>query len=173
MMKSVLFAASLGFLYGLFSPSVNAEEAEECDISQTKCVRNNGKCNIKFRNHTGKGGGSDGGTSLQQTSSAQMIKITARKTNGDRAGNEITIQVGANKTMNVDKKAAKSFEKIRITAPEDTQVARIVMSCEDIISVLNGNGTCKVFHGQTGEGREELKFFLGYQCDGGNVAAPR
>ena len=36
MMKSVLLVASLGLLRGRFSPSANAEETDECDISQTK-----------------------------------------------------------------------------------------------------------------------------------------
>ena len=170
MMKPVLIAVTFGLISALGSPSVLAEA---CDISETKCVRNNGKCNIKFRNHTGKTGGSDGGTVLDQTSSAQMIKITARKAKNRRAGNEITIHSVANKTMNVDKKAARKFKRIRISAPEDTQVQRIVMSCEDVISVLNGNGVCTVFHGQTDRGWGEWKFFLGYQCDGGKVSAPR
>lgn len=175
MKKSIVAAALIPLLLSLSAPNVQAEEgSDECDISQTKCVLNDGKCNIKFRNHTGKAGGSDGGTKLQQTSSAQMIKITARKSKNRRAGNDITIQVGANNTMNIDKKAAKEFKRVRITAPEDTQVQRIVMSCEDVKAVLNGNGTCNVFHGETTAGwADGAKFFLGYQCDNGNVSAPR
>ncbi|MEL6859371.1 MAG: hypothetical protein AAFO74_13370, partial [Pseudomonadota bacterium] len=49
----------------------------ECDISETKCAVNGGKCNIKFRNKTGDSGGSDGSSNLDQRSSAQTIQVKA------------------------------------------------------------------------------------------------
>ena len=88
-----------------------------CDISDTKCAVNGGKCNIKFRNKTGDSGGSDGSSGLNQTSSAQTVLVKAIDENGNRLGNKLQIIAGA------------------------------TMSCEHIKAVLNGNGVCKVFHG--------------------------
>ena len=144
----------------------------QCDISQTKCALNGGKCNIKFKNNTGDSGGSDGGTSLQQNSASQAIQVKARKSNGNKAGNKLVIQLEASKTMNMDKKAKKNFQDIRLSSDNaPTMYKSSVMSCQDIVAVLNGNGTCKVFHGTLKEG-EEVQGLLGYQCDGGNVAGP-
>ena len=48
-------------------------------------------------------------------------------------------------------------------------VGKVTMPCADVKAVLNGNGTCKVFHGQRQESKGEYSFYLGYQCDSGNV----
>ena len=118
-----------------------------CDISQTKCALKDGKCNIKFRNLTGIDGGLDHGTSLDQETWAQIVKVKALKENGHTVGNVLTIGAGASKTMNLDKKANKNFAKLRITSPAMGSVKGVTMSCEDVQGVLNGNGTCKIFHG--------------------------
>ncbi|MFN3213439.1 MAG: hypothetical protein ACE37M_10060 [Henriciella sp.] len=144
-----------------------------CDISQTKCAVNGGKCNIKFRNQTGVSSGSSAGTDLKQTSSAQTVKVKAVKDNGNTAGNALTIDAGASNTMNMDKKAKKNFTKIRITSPAMARVDGVTMSCTDIQAVLNGNGTCKIFHGEPAYGAESMEYQLGYQCDGSNVAGPK
>lgn len=52
--------------FGALAPIASAQ----CDISQTKCAKNGRKCNIHFRNQTAATGGSDGGTVLDQSSSA-------------------------------------------------------------------------------------------------------
>ncbi|MEL6377445.1 MAG: hypothetical protein AAFQ04_09635, partial [Pseudomonadota bacterium] len=52
---------------GVITPSAVAA----CDISETKCALNGGKCNIKFRNQSGEGSGSGGPTELWQKSAAQ------------------------------------------------------------------------------------------------------
>lgn len=141
-----------------------------CDISQTKCALNGGKCNIKFRNQTGISSGSDSGTDIIQESSAQTVKVKALKDNGDKAGNALTIAAGASNTMNVDKKANKNFAKIRITSM--STVEGVTMGCSEVQDVLNGNGTCKVFYGYGASGNSHTDFRLGYNCDGGNVVGP-
>ena len=75
-----LSALSLGML----APTAFAA----CDISQTKCALNGGKCNIKFRNLTGASSGMAGGTDLSQESWAQTIKVKALKENGHTAGKD-------------------------------------------------------------------------------------
>lgn len=157
----------------LFSIAAVPAARATCDLSQTKCAQNGGKCNIKFRNQTAAASGSAGGTDLKQTSSAQTVKVKAVKDNGNSAGNSLTIDAGASNTMNMDKKAKKNFTKIRITSPAMTRVGGVTMSCTDIQAVLNGNGTCKVFHGEPDYGAESLQYQLGYQCDGSNVAGPK
>ena len=154
---------------GVITPSAVAA----CDISETKCALNGGKCNIKFRNQSGEGSGSGGPTELWQKSAAQGIKVKALKENGKTAGNVLSIDAGASKTMNIDKKANKSFAKIRITAPTMDDVEAITMRCDQVQAVLNGNGTCKVFVGQTPIGEIHGYYKLGFNCDGGNVAAPQ
>ena len=144
-----------------------------CDISQTKCAVNGGKCNIKFRNQTGISSGSGGGTYLKQTGSAQTVKVKAVKDNGNNAGNSLTINAGASNTMNLDKKAKKNFTKIRITSPAMARVAGVTMSCADVQAVLDGSGTCKIFHGEPAYGAESFEYALGYNCDGGNVSGPK
>ena len=145
----------------------------ECDISQTKCVVNDGKCNIKFRNVTDQNGGSAGGTKLTQKSSAQIIRVKAVKDNGNAAGNIINIESGTSKTMNLDKKAKKDFATIRISSPTLASVSGVTMSCEDVQAVLNGNGTCKVFSGVTSKMANELRAQLGYSCDAGEIKGPQ
>lgn len=167
MQKAVLSTlAILGLPVSGITPTASAQ----CDISQTKCALNGGKCNIKFRNRTGDANGSDGGTPLDQTSSAQTIKVSARESDGSKAGNALSITAGASKTMNLEKTKKQDFQTIRIEVPANTQVRRAVMSCADVQAVLNGNGTCKVFHGETPTSWAEIEFALGYQCDGGAVA---
>lgn len=146
----------------------------QCDISQTKCALNGGKCNIQFRNQTAAAGGSDGGTSLDQSSSAQSILIKAEDMYGKRIGNRLKIPAGAKKTMNLDKKVKKNeeFDSITIRSQDNHGIVISTnMFCDEIKAVLNGNGTCKVFHGAR-IGLNKVEFALGYQCDGGNVSGP-
>lgn len=157
----------------LFSIAAAPVASATCDISQTKCAKEGSKCNIKFRNQTGVSSGSGGGTKLKQTSSAQTVKVKAVKDNGNSAGNSLTINAGANNTMNIDKKAKNNFTKIRITSPAMTRVDGVTMSCTDVQAVLNGTGKCKIFHGEPPYGSEKLQYQLGYNCDGGNVAGPK
>jgi len=154
---------------GLLTPAAFAS----CDISQTKCALKGGKCNIKFRNVTAAGSGSDKGTSLNQKSSAQTIRVKALKDDGEKAGNALTINSGANKTMNVDKKALRNFAKIRITSPAVATIEGVTMSCSDVQDVLDGNGTCKIFNGNAGPEFGIPDYKLGFSCDGGKVTGPK
>ncbi|MEO0608040.1 MAG: hypothetical protein AAFY82_07395 [Pseudomonadota bacterium] len=143
-----------------------------CDISQTKCALNGNKCNIHFRNRTGDAGGSDGTSGLSQTSSAQTIIVKAKDPNGDPTGNSLHIAAFEKKTMNITKKTHKKngFKTIKFASQDFSGVLSASMSCEDVITVLNGTGICKVFHGRT---NTPTKYFaIGYQCDGGNVGGP-
>ena len=146
--------------------------AEGCDISQTKCALNDGKCNIKFINQTGLLG-KDSGTNLNRSSSAQSIRVKALKTNGKTAGNALSIDAGASKTMNLDKKANKHFDRIRISSPAMNSVTGSTISCASVQAVLNGNGTCKIFHGAPPCGDEHFEYQLGYRCDGGAITGPK
>lgn len=161
------------FLLGTAMLASTPAALAQCDISQTRCAVNGGKCNIKFRNRTGISNGSDGGTSLKQSSSAQTVQVKARKANKEKAGNKLSIVAGTSGTMNFDKKAKKSFEDVQLSSADITQVKPVIMSCEDVRAVLNGNGTCKVFHGEDSSSGLDWTFYLGYQCDGGNVAGPK
>jgi hypothetical protein len=145
--------------------------AAQCDITKTKCWVQNGKCNIEFKNRTGDSGGSDGSSNLNQSSSAQTVTVKARKSNKDKAGNKLTIAAGASNTMNIEKKAKKNFADIQLL-PSVNGVNGTTMSCDDIVAVLDGNGTCKVFHGYVSNSTTKTKRILGYQCDGGNVGGP-
>jgi len=144
-----------------------------CDISDTKCAVTGSKCNIHFKNVTAAGSGSDHGTHLSQQTQAQSVKVKALKQNGHTAGNVLTIDSGASKTMNLDKKAKKHFAKIRITSPGMASVQGVTMECDQVREVLNGNGSCKVFVGYPPYGDEYLDYQLGYKCDGGNVVGPK
>jgi len=154
----------------VFAPAAFAS----CDISETKCaLRDGSKCNIKFRNRTGDSRGMDRGSILDQESWAQIVKVKALKENGQTAGNVLTIGAGESNTMNLDKKANKSFAKLRITSPAMKTVKGVTMSCEDVQSVLDGNGTCKIFHGAHQNAGAYNDYRLGYNCDGGKVMGPR
>ena len=161
------------FVFGLVSAAIAPAASAECDISATKCAVNGGKCNIQFKNRTGDTGGSDGSSGLNQTSSAQTILVKAIDDDQDRVGNKLQIVAGASKTMNIEKKAGKKngFEGIKISSQDfGGSVGNVTMTCAQVQAVLNGNGTCKVFHGvQSGSA---TKFSLGFQCDGGNVGGP-
>ncbi|MEO1659937.1 MAG: hypothetical protein AAFR51_03030 [Pseudomonadota bacterium] len=145
-----------------------------CDISQTKCALNGGKCNIHFRNRTGDAGGSDGTSGLSQTSSAQTIIVKARDPSGNPTGNSLHIVAFSNKTMNITKKTHKKngFKTIKLASQDfGAQIASASISCDEVIAVLNGTGICKVFHGHTNTGQNDGDA-IGYQCDGGNVGGP-
>lgn len=144
-----------------------------CDISDTKCAVNGGKCNIKFINKTGSGSGLSRGADIKQMSLTQTIKVKALKESGNKAGNTLTIYAGDSKTMNIDKKANKSFDKIRIASPNMETVKSNTMSCADVKAVLNGNGTCKVFYGYSLYRDNAFEYELGYNCDGGDVMGPK
>lgn len=165
-----LSALTVAFGLAYSSPVAHAQDA--CDISQTKCALNGGKCNIKFRNRTADNQGSGGPTDLNQRSYAMTIKVKALKANGDTAGNVLTIDAGASKTMNIEKKANKSFAKIRLRSSSNRSEGGITMNCDAVKAVLNGNGTCKVFHGAPDDVSETFAWQLGYNCDGGNVYGP-
>lgn len=169
MIRSYTLSALLMGTAMVAAPAASAS----CDISQTKCALNGGKCNIKFRNVTAAGSGSSSGTYLSQQSSAQLVKVKAIKDNGNKAGNALTIDSSASKTMNMGKKVNKSFAKVRITSPSMVRVEGVTMSCADVQAVLNGSGTCKVFHGYGPYGNESFEYQLGYNCDGGDVAGPK
>ncbi|GAB5456712.1 MAG: hypothetical protein Hens2KO_29410 [Henriciella sp.] len=154
---------------GVMAPAA----AASCDISDTKCAMNGGKCNIKFINKTGDGSGLSRGADIKQMSLAQSVKVKAVKDNGNKAGNALTISDGASKTMNIDKKANKNFAKVRISSPNMATIESVNMSCNHVKAVLNGNGTCKIFYGYSLYRDNPFKYALGYHCDGGNVMGPK
>ena len=85
----------------------------------------------------------------------------------------LSIAAGASKTMNIEKKANKDFHDIQISSQGNGSiVSKVTMSCQDVKAVLNGNGTCKVFHGAPEDVSETFAWQLGYNCDGGNVYGP-
>ena len=148
--------------------SALAAPAHACDITGLDCW-NGGKCNIQFKNHTGDATGDAGGTPISQSSAAQTIKIKALKPNGDKAGNQLTITAGAKNTMNMENKYDKGFEKIRVSSTNGITDG-FDLFCNTVKSILDGNGTCKIFHGSTSQSSNT--FVLGYSCDGGNVDGP-
>ncbi|MCP4937056.1 MAG: hypothetical protein GY927_23320, partial [bacterium] len=130
------------------------------------------KCNIKFRNHTGRASGS-GGSEYNQLSRVKTVKIWAEKADGTKAGsNTLSIAADASNTMNLDKK--QGFDKIKIKAtPNDSGDMVVTMSCNDIKSTLKGTGNCKVFmHGKkftNSDDSKEYAYYTSYSCDGGSV----
>ena len=164
-LSTVFVGAALSFT----APTASSEP---CDISETKCAVNGGKCNIKFRNVTGKTRGSGAGTDLDQRSYAVTIKVKAMKDGGNTAGNVLSIDAAANKTMNIDKKAKKDFKSIKVTSVTNRTIAPVTLDCAAVKAVLNGDGTCKIFHGRRGDVSETWDYRLGYNCDNGNVAGP-
>lgn len=163
-------------LIGLVALSVTVPSANAaCDISQTKCALNGGKCNIHFKNKTGDTHGSDRSSSLKQLPFAQTVIVKARTEAEKKIGNKLTITAGASKTMNVDKKSKKDFQDIRIYSKDFAKkpVRSIILRCEDIKAILNGNGTCKVFYGSRTQDLLIFKYGLGYQCNGGKIGGPK
>ncbi|MEL7113044.1 MAG: hypothetical protein AAGK93_08920, partial [Pseudomonadota bacterium] len=55
---------------------------------------------------------------------------------------------------------------------EPDPVEILVRLLVQVQAVLNGNGTCKVFHGTPPYGAETAEYQLGYRCDGGKVSGP-
>lgn len=147
-------------------PHTDSAPATVCDLTQLDCWGPNKKCNIKFRNETGEGSGSGGGTGLKQVSEVSTIKVSARKADNTRAGsNTLKISAGDSKHMNLDKK--KDFLKIRVT--RETKFAgstRATLSCAEVKTTLNGNGICKAFVGNNNMGK-----FLVVTCNGNEVVA--
>lgn len=142
--------------------------ASACDITTLPCW-NGGKCSIQFKNHTGDGGGDSGGTPIKQSSAAQTIKVKALKSNGDKAGNQLTITAGAKNTMNMENKYEKNFDRVKVSSTNGVTEG-FSLSCNTVKAILKGNGTCKVFHGTTS--KSSNTFVLGYSCDGGKTDGP-
>lgn len=144
----------------------------ECDISQTKCALNGGKCNIHFTNRTADAGGLDGKSNINQTTAIQAVRVKAIDSKGDKVGNKLVIQAGDTKTMNIDKKAKKHFHAIHLRSDNaGFMFGASTMHCDDVVAVLNGNGKCKLFHGNR-KVSGNLTTHIGYKCDGGNVGGP-
>jgi len=139
-----------------------------CDITSVKCW-SDGKCNIDFRNKTGEASGSDKGTTLDQSSSAQTIQVKAMKNNGDKAGNKLKITAGAKSTMNIENKYDKNFDYIRVSSTNGI-TGSVSLTCATVKKVLAGSGSCKIFHG-TKAGSANF-YYLGYSCDGSAVVGP-
>ncbi len=167
---SLMSALAASLMAAFAAPTASAD----CDIRETKCYKNKGKCNIKFRNRTGVEDKTDRNSRLNQRASAQIIRVKAVKDNGKPAGNIINIEAGTSKTMNIDKKWNKEFAQIRISSPTMAAVDGVTMSCDHVLQVLNGNGTCKVFYGikQRSNDSRKYRYQLGYQCDGGSLGGP-
>lgn len=166
MMRTLAFST---LAFGALAPAAFAS----CDISETKCALNGGKCNIHFKNKTGESTGSAGGTVLSQETGAQIVRVKAVKENGNTAGNALTINAGAKNTMNLNKKSKRGFAKIRITSVGRWDVEGVTLGCENIKEVLDGSGICKIFHGYGPNGYGMDTQQLGYRCDGGDVVAPK
>lgn len=144
----------------------------ECDISQTKCALNGSKCNIHFTNRTADAGGLDGKSNINQTTAIQAVRVKAIDAKGDKVGNKLVIQAGDTKTMNLDKKAKKHFDAIHLRSDNaGFMFGASKMHCDDVVAVLNGNGKCKLFHGNR-KTAGNLTTHIGYKCDGGNVGGP-
>jgi len=165
--KNGVFIASI--IAGFMLTALMASTAlADCDLSNLACKEEGNKCNIRFKNETGRSSGAGGGTGYKQISLAATIKVTRRAKDGSRKGTIIDITAGASKAVNLDN---KKFVEIKIhretgramkTGNETTKLA-----CEDIKKVLKGNGSCRVFAGKT-HGRVHTVV----KCDGGNVIVP-
>jgi len=171
MTRRLTFTAMVCLMGVLLLPVAYAAD-NVCDLSQTKCRQNNGKCNIKFNNNTGHGSGSGGGTGLNQSSLAQTIRVRALDPDGERLGNGLSIADGASGSINLDKKAKAEVATIRISSKSDKAVESITMQCKDIIAILEGDGSCKVFNGQEPGQENVVKSYLGYNCADGEVVKP-
>jgi len=172
--KSIATATAVIALANVFGIAQAAADA--CDISTLACKDKGNKCNIRFRNLTGEGSGSGGGTKFNQASAAETIYITAIQDDGSKAGsNRISIDDLQDKTMNLDKKT--DFAYIRIQARTKAGAFGgdndIKMGCGDIKATLEGNGVCKVFIHEKDElsqqGFKVPTYNLVYTCDGQNV----
>ena len=117
--------------------------AEGCDLSKLPCW-DGGKCNIKFKNHTGKAKGSGRTPYGSQQSLSQTIYVSARKENGEKTGNKLAISDTASKTMNLEKK--KNFSKIRITPSHSGTIDGTTIYCGTIKAILRGKGHCNIFY---------------------------
>lgn len=163
-MKTAIKSASLVMIGLLIAHPASAK----CDITTLPCW-SNGKCNIDFRNKTGEASGADKGTSLDQTSAAQTIKVKAVQSDGDTAGNKLSITAGAKNTMNMENKYDKNFETVRVSSTNGI-TSGVSLSCSVVKKVLAGSGSCKIFHGE--KAGSSNTFYLGYSCDGSSVVGP-
>jgi len=157
---------ALSFIIG--GAGLSTMPASACDITSLSCWAD-GKCNIQFKNHTGEANGDGSGTSISQVSAAQTIKVKAEKSDGSKAGNKLTIAVNASNTMNMENKYKKKFSTIQVSSTNSITDG-FSMTCNTVKKILNGNGSCKIFHGTTADSSNT--FVLGYNCDGGKVRGP-
>ena len=142
-----------------------AAAAEGCDISDLPCW-DGGKCNIKFKNHTGRAKGSGKTLEGWQQSLAQTIYVTARKANGDKAGNRLAIADAASKTMNLEKK--KNFSKIRIRPSHSATIDSTTLDCGTIRSILRGKAQCNIYYLVGTDYGETLAFACNKKTVSGN-----
>jgi hypothetical protein len=167
-MRAIALAAAL-VVSAVVAGTAPALAASSCDITDLSCWGPGKKCNIKFRNKTGLAGGSAAGEH-NQISRAATLRVSARKSNGNKAGsNVISITAGDNKTLNLDKK--KDFVEIRLRS--DSAQA-VTMSCDDIRATLKGSGKCDVFAASSSRlDPLAFRYYLAYKCAGGDVVSSR
>lgn len=133
-----------------------------CDITDLPCWGDNSKCHIKFRNKTGEGSGSGGGTKWTQVSLAATIRVTANDSRDKGIGNKLNIPAGSSGTINLDKKGG--FAHIDTRKMDGTSFTGFRMSCATIRAVLQGSAKCKVFSTTS-----NAAYPVAYNCNGGDV----
>ena len=136
-----IFKAAL-LILAFTAGGATATAEQVCDLTELPCW-DGGKCNIKFKNHTGLATGSGNGLVDQETL-AMSVRVTARKPNGGKTGNGFWIPAGSSKTMNLEKK--KDLSWLRFKSRRD-DVHALTMDCQAIKRVLRGNGTCNIYFG--------------------------
>ncbi|MEO0607481.1 MAG: hypothetical protein AAFY82_04570 [Pseudomonadota bacterium] len=162
--KTALLSIAIGA--GASALSASVLSASACDLTDLPCW-DGGKCNIKFKNHTAKSSGS-GNSDVSQSSLAQTIRVTAKDSKGKKTGNAFSINAGASKTMNLEKKKDLSFVRIK-TETSGVSIDSLDMKCSALRDVLRGNGNCNILYGYD----TTVQWTLAYSCDNKTVNGPQ
>jgi len=158
MLARILWAG----VFALFlAPAV--APAQSCDWSDLPCAQKGKKCNIRFRNFTGRDESTcRGGT----RSDASTVKVMAKDDKKNNEGNVLSILADASNTINLEKKKKSKTSSIVVAGGG---YDRGTLSCSDIRKILAGNGECKIYLKDTSYDTNLFTGYLFFDCDGGNV----
>jgi hypothetical protein len=140
MLRKLIYTGALAlFLIPTIAPTIAM--AEKSCFSDLPCAQEGKKCNIHFKNLTGR---IDKNTCRASSySNAATVKIKARDQDGNQAGKSLNLMAGQTGTMNFS--TSKKWHTQSVKVMKEGKYEGSTLSCDDLRSALKGSGKCKLY----------------------------
>jgi hypothetical protein len=162
-----------------------------CDLTDLKCDSISNKCDIKFRNLTGKAENKCRyGKSISAAKTVTISTLwdsapgTVQTNSSEKFASSRSILAGDSLTINIGKRIAEGnaliadgklrkngILRLRVRT-NDAYVDGLSLKCEDIRAILKNNKTCKIYYDEFKNDREATGFAVVVDCNGNNLCWP-